>query len=388
MTRRFAGLQVLVCPVRVQGDTAAGEIAEALGTLNRLGDLDVIVLARGGGSLEDLWAFNEEAVARAIAASKIPVISAVGHETDVTIADFVADLRAPTPSAAAELVVREKTELDAPARGAPRPARPGDGQRTGRLADRLADFRRRRVLTDPGRPLRDWARRMDDLGARLGRAMARHDARARERLARAARALRPALLGAPVRHRQTLAGQLGGRLARALRGETARRRRAVEALAARLDGLSPLACLARGYAIAVSPSGEVLTRADRVRIGERVTVRLHEGSLGCRVEDAKAPGPRRGRSEERAMSATPEPAAPREDGPKFEAAMVRLEEIVHALEAGNLSLDDSLRVFEEGTGLLRLCTRRLEEAERRIEILLQDEGGTRAEPFRWEEGQG
>jgi exodeoxyribonuclease VII small subunit len=89
------------------------------------------------------------------------------------------------------------------------------------------------------------------------------------------------------------------------------------------------------------------------------------------------------------MTATPESASPRNNGPKFEAAMARLEEIVHALEAGNLSLDDSLRVFEEGTGLLRLCTRRLEEAERRIEILMQDEsGGTRAEPFRWEEGQG
>lgn len=88
------------------------------------------------------------------------------------------------------------------------------------------------------------------------------------------------------------------------------------------------------------------------------------------------------------MPAAPEPAAPREDSPKFEAAMARLEEIVHALEAGNLSLDDSLRVFEEGTRLLRLCTRRLEAAERRIEILLQDEGGTRTEPFRWEEGQG
>ena len=89
------------------------------------------------------------------------------------------------------------------------------------------------------------------------------------------------------------------------------------------------------------------------------------------------------------MTGTPEPASPRDNGPKFEAAMARLEEIVHALEAGNLSLEDSLRVFEEGTGLLRLCTRRLEEAERRIEILMQDEtGGTRAEPFRWEEGQG
>jgi exodeoxyribonuclease VII large subunit len=115
--------------------------------------------------------------------------------------------------------------------------------------------------------------------------MARHDARARERLARAARALRPGLLAAPVRHQRRLAGQLGGRLERGVREGTARRRRAMEALAARLDGLSPLACLARGYAIAALPGGEVLTRAERVRPGERVTVRLHEGSLGCRVED-------------------------------------------------------------------------------------------------------
>src|SRR5262245_5647296 len=289
VTRRFAGLQVLVCPVRVQGDTASDEIVEALSRLNRMGGLDVIVLARGGGSLEDLWAFNEEPVARAIAASKIPVISAVGHETDVTIADFVADLRAPTPSAAAELVVREKTELVRHLTTLRARLGQAIARRTGRHADRLADFRRRRVLTDPGRPLRDWARRLDDLGARLHRAMTRHHARAQERLARAARALRPALLGAPVRHQRQLVRQLEGRLARAVRSETARRRRAAEALAAQLDGLSPLACLARGYAIAALASGEVLTRADRVRVGERVNVRLREGSLGCRVEDVEGP---------------------------------------------------------------------------------------------------
>ena len=291
VTRRFAGLQVLVCPVRVQGDTAAAEVAEALETLNRVGGVDVIVVARGGGSLEDLWAFNEEAVARAIAASKIPVISAVGHETDVTIADFVADLRAPTPSAAAELVVREKADLVRQLGALRARLTQAIGRRTGRFADRLEDFRRRRVLTDPARPLRDWARRVDDLGVRLGRAMTRHDARARERLDRVARALRPALLAAPVRHQQRLAGQLGGRLERVIRGETARRRRAVEAMAARLDGLSPLACLARGYAIVAGPSGEVVTRAVDVRAGDRVTVRLHEGRLGCRVEDVRAPEP-------------------------------------------------------------------------------------------------
>ena len=297
VTRRFAGLQVLVCPVRVQGDTAAGEIAQAIGTLNRRGDLDVIVVARGGGSLEDLWAFNQEAVARAIAASKIPVISAVGHETDVTIADFVADLRAPTPSAAAELVVREKAELVRQLATLGTRLRRAMGQRTGRVADRLADIRRRRVLTDPGRPLRDWARRVDDLGARLGRAVTRHATRSRERLDRAARSLRPALLRAPVRHRRQLAANLGGRLERALRGETARRRRAVEALAARLDSLSPLACLARGYAIALLPAGEVVTRAEQVRVGERLAVRLRAGSLGCRVEDVELDNASLGRGE-------------------------------------------------------------------------------------------
>src|SRR5262245_30244611 len=158
VTRRFAGLQVLVCPVRVQGDTAAGEIAEALATLNRRGDLDVIVVARGGGSLEDLWAFNEEAVARAIAASKIPVISAVGHETDVTIADFVADLRAPTPSAAAELVVREKAQLVAHLGSLRERLQGAVGQRVRRWRERLDDLGRRRVLTDPARPLREWQR--------------------------------------------------------------------------------------------------------------------------------------------------------------------------------------------------------------------------------------
>jgi exodeoxyribonuclease VII large subunit len=297
VTRRFAGLGVLVCPVRVQGDTAAGEIAAAIETLNRLGDLDVIVVARGGGSLEDLWAFNEETVARAIAVSKIPVISAVGHETDVTIADFVADLRAPTPSAAAELVIREKAELvrhlDTLGTRLGRAMR----QRTARLGERLADIRRRRVLTDPARPLRDWTRRLDDLGGRLGRALTHHDARLRERLARAARALRPAVLAAPVRAHRRLAAQLGHRLRRSALTETARRRRAMEAIAARLDGLSPLACLARGYAIAALPSGEVLTRADRVGPGDRVTVRLHEGRLGCLVErvEPSAPAPEEGR---------------------------------------------------------------------------------------------
>src|SRR2546425_556181 len=111
LRRRFRNMNVMLCPVKVQGEGAAEEIVEGIKTLNRQTGVDVIIVARGGGSLEDLWAFNEEIVARAVAASKIPIISAVGHETDFTIADFVADLRAPTPSAAAELVVRGKQEF-------------------------------------------------------------------------------------------------------------------------------------------------------------------------------------------------------------------------------------------------------------------------------------
>jgi exodeoxyribonuclease VII large subunit len=289
ITRRFAGVQVLVCPVHVQGDLAVPEIVAALRDLNRLGDLDVLVLARGGGSLEDLWAFNEEAIARAIGASKIPVISAVGHETDVTIADFVADLRAPTPSAAAELVVREKAHLLATLVGLRTRLHRAARRRVGRARERLDELARRRVLRDPARPLRDWVRRVDDLGARLHRSMARRAADARARVLRAGRGLRAEALVAGLRPRARLLGQLEHRLARGMRAELLRRRHGVEALAGRLDSLSPLACLARGYSICTLESGAVVTRADAVRPGTAVRVRLAKGSLGCRVEAAEPP---------------------------------------------------------------------------------------------------
>jgi exodeoxyribonuclease VII large subunit len=290
VTRRFADLHVLVYPVRVQGEGAASDIARALADCNRLGGLDVLVLARGGGSLEDLWAFNEEAVARAIAASKIPVISAVGHETDVTIADFVADLRAPTPSAAAELVVREKAQLVAHLASLRERLHGGVGQRVRRWRERLDDLGRRRVLTDPARPLREWQRRLDDLGGRLQRGLVLRRRQAGERLARAARALRPDLLRTHARHEARHLDQLRGRLERGAREVVGRRRRALQAVAGQLDSLSPLACLARGYSICTLPSGEVVTRARQVSPGGTVAVRLREGTLGCRVEETRDGG--------------------------------------------------------------------------------------------------
>jgi exodeoxyribonuclease VII large subunit len=287
VTRRFADVHVVVYPVRVQGEGAAPDIVQALADCNRLGGFDVLVLARGGGSLEDLWAFNEEAVARAIVASKIPVISAVGHETDVTIADFVADLRAPTPSAAAELVVREKAQLVAHLGSLRERLHGAMGQRVRRWRERLDDLGRRRVLTDPARPLREWQRRLDDLGGRLQRGLALRRRQAAERLQRAARALRPEVLRTHVRHEARHLDQLRGRLERGARDAVGRRRRALEAVAGQLDSLSPLACLARGYSICTLPSGQVITRADQVSPGGSVAVRLREGALECRVEETR-----------------------------------------------------------------------------------------------------
>jgi len=243
--RRFANVEILIYPARVQGEGAAEEIVAGIAALNARGDLDVLIVGRGGGSIEDLWAFNEEVVARAIAASKVPVISAVGHETDFTIADFVADLRAPTPSAAAELVVAHKAEL---------------------------------------------TQRLDDLTSRLESALGHRVRAGRERLTHLARHL--GLLN-PVerirRHRERVAVA-----AETLRGAIRTRLKLWEgdlrALAGKLESLSPLAILARGYSITrLLPDLSIVKDAASVRAGEAVSILLHRGSLACRVEETTLP---------------------------------------------------------------------------------------------------
>jgi len=243
--RRFPGLAILIHPVQVQGETAAQEIAAALGRLGQRPDLDVLIVARGGGSLEDLWAFNEEIVARAIAASPIPVISAVGHQTDVTIADFVADLRAPTPSAAAELVVAQRDEL------------------------RL---------------------RVDELAARTQAVIQGALAVHRERVQMLGRHL--AVLS-PVAQVRRQAERLGGvrhrlfawwGMARMLKQER------LNVLAGKLESLSPLAILARGYSICFAlPGRDVVKTAADLPVGSQVAVRLYRGELQCVVREV-SPG--------------------------------------------------------------------------------------------------
>lgn len=284
LRRRFANLQVVIAPARVQGDGAAAEIVQGIRDLQALGGIDVLIVTRGGGSLEDLWPFNEEAVARAIVASRIPVISAVGHEIDVTIADLVADLRAPTPSAAAEMVVQSKQELL---------GRLGDRRArllsAGRLAvarrrDELARLEAARAFDGVRSRLRDAMLRLDDLGATLRHRLERQMTGARHRLEVLEQRMTPRRLAERFAVRRAAVASAARLLRSAAEGRLERARHAVAAFGERLHALSPLAVLARGYAICrLSQGGAIIKEATAVRPGSSVEVRLHRGRLECAV---------------------------------------------------------------------------------------------------------
>ena len=273
-----------VYPVRVQGEGAAEEIAQAVTDLNRWGGFDVIVLTRGGGSLEDLWAFNEEVVARAVAASNIPVVSAVGHEVDFTIADFAADLRAPTPSAAAALILRDKKELKSYLAGMNR--RLTAGLRSGLYLtrERLAHLATR--LGDPERILAGPRLRLDDLTETMILSMKEKLAEDRTRVRQAQAGLAPAHPGLRLKVDRQRITVLGRDLARAGRTNLTRSREALASLAARLGGLSPLAVLSRGYALARTYMDLKSVRSSEdVSPGDRLKVLLGRGELGVTVDE-------------------------------------------------------------------------------------------------------
>ncbi|BEQ15389.1 exodeoxyribonuclease VII large subunit [Desulfoferula mesophila] len=281
--RRDQKVAVAIYPVRVQGDSAAPQMVEALADLAAWGWPQVIVLTRGGGSPEDLWAFNDEALARAIAACPIPVVSAVGHEIDVSISDLVADLRAPTPSAAAELLVANRDELTRRlralsgrlARGGARLVR----ERQGRVRS-LA-----RALGDPRRRLSDKRLRVDDLLSRAGHALSG----GLHRRARQVGRLRERALSARPERRLALAAGRQRELARRLASAGAlginQRRARVRTLEARLRALGPLAVLGRGFALVSDNEGRLLRRAQDSARGKKIRVRLAQGALRAKVEE-------------------------------------------------------------------------------------------------------
>jgi len=288
--RRYQNAHVIIAPARVQGETAAADIARALGEIGRVEGVDVVIVGRGGGSIEDLWAFNEETTARAIAACPVPVISAVGHEIDVTLADLVADLRAPTPSAAAEIVVAAKDEFTA---------------RIDRLADRVSAAVRRRMQQGlqalqrlEARPaIAGFQGRLALRGRHVAELLLDLQRTGRDGLARRQRAFQSLRLRLETLDLRRSFGRIQARLSQAdarLQAAAVRRYHAAEgrlgSVAARLDTLSPLAVLGRGYAVCWDGARQQIVReAAAVNDGDAVRVTLHRGELRCVVTGRDAP---------------------------------------------------------------------------------------------------
>jgi len=238
VNRRFCGTYVLLYPVKVQGEGAAEEIAAAIGMMNEQAEADVLIVGRGGGSLEDLWAFNEEPVVRAVFNSGIPVISAVGHESDWTICDLVADLRAPTPSAAAELVVSSRLELEERLRVRRERLDFSMNGMFERYQDELSDLASSAAFRQPQYLLDQFTGRVDDLGRRME-----------------------------------------GRLANFMGSK----KQAFQGIMGRLNALNPLAILERGYSVNFDPKGNIIKSARQVSVGDVMRTRLHQGSLTSKV---------------------------------------------------------------------------------------------------------
>ncbi len=332
LKRRFANVHVQIFPVKVQGDGAAGEVAGAVRYFNRIKFADVLIVARGGGSLEDLWAFNEEVVARAIAASAIPVITGVGHETDFTIADFVADMRAPTPSAAAEIVLRSRQEFERHIADYQRQLVHHTRYLLSQRRHRVRDLQTHRGFRQMELLLRRRRQEIDELSSSLAVALRLRLAASQQQLARAGTRLssfdlrgRATLLRRRIeQHRTALHTALDrlmtqkrrrfssaqvrfaaldlrarvGRLRRACEQRSAEmrtrmdrllvaRRRRLESATLQLQERSPFQLLERGYAIVYDANGRVVRSAEQVSIGGEIAVRLARGQLDATVRAKK-----------------------------------------------------------------------------------------------------
>lgn len=282
LQRRCPSLPVALYPTAVQGNEAAAQIVRALELANRDGRCDALIVGRGGGSLEDLWPFNEESVARAIAASDIPVVSAVGHEVDISISDLVADLRAPTPSAAAELLSPDQSQLQQQLQVL--------RQRLSRQTLRTLEQHRARLehlrarLRHPGERLREQSQRLDQLELRLQRALnlrLQHSDQRLEALHQRLQRSSPSRL--LVRKQQQLA-PLQQRLQHGIELLLQQRRQQLQFQVRQLNGVSPLATLERGYAIVQDQNGQAITRQEQVSPGDQIRARLHQGTLICTVD--------------------------------------------------------------------------------------------------------
>ena len=284
LARRFAAVPVLIYPVSVQGAAAAGEITAALRLAGARADCDVLILARGGGSLEDLWAFNDEALARAIVASPIPVISGVGHEVDFTIADFAADVRAPTPSAAAELAVPNGEEWLVSLRRLQGRLVRAVGRRVEVQGERLRWLMGRAALVSPVARLAQQSQRLDHLEIRMGRSWRHIVTQRRSALAEYRTRLWQASPVARVQTAIARHGALSARLRVAGTEQLRRARERLQPLVRTLNAVSPLATLDRGYAIVSREDGSIVRNAADAAPGTIIEARLSIGKVRAKVE--------------------------------------------------------------------------------------------------------
>ncbi len=283
LRRRYRCAELIVYPVTVQGKQAAPSIANMLQIANRRDECDVLMLMRGGGSLEDLWAFNEEPVARAIYASALPIICGVGHEIDFTIADLVADVRAPTPSAAAELVSPDQSELQQTLATLYRRMLRTLRQNTGDNVNALQQLVKRLYNQHPSQQLQQRTQRCDELDMRLQRAMQLSTSQAHSSLSNLQLRLRNLSPQREIARRRERAGQLHNRLLQNLNSQLGDAKSRLSSNLRTLQTVSPLNTLARGYAIVQTQDGNVITAADQVRQGQHIEVRVSDGQIGATV---------------------------------------------------------------------------------------------------------
>ncbi|EJG0706048.1 exodeoxyribonuclease VII large subunit [Vibrio parahaemolyticus] len=283
LKRRDPSLSVVIYPTMVQGDDAAIQIAQAIGRANSRNECDVLIVGRGGGSLEDLWCFNNEILARTIAASQIPIISAVGHEVDITIADFVADVRAPTPSAAAELVSRDNSHKDQSLVAKQHKLASAMRYYLAQQKQQSAQLLHRLERQHPSYQLQRQSQQLDELDMRLRRAMQRFIDTRQQAVERKHHRLQ---LNSPIKHlaqQKSRLERVEHKLMDAMDRKLLTMRHQLAIAAEKLDTVSPLATLKRGYSITQTDQGKVVTSADDVKTGDLLVTRLANGEIHSTV---------------------------------------------------------------------------------------------------------
>jgi exodeoxyribonuclease VII large subunit len=287
--RRNRGIDVIITPVRVQGAGAAREIVDAIRLLNKHAqkpgnEIDVIIVGRGGGSIEDLWAFNEEPVARAIYESEIPVVSAVGHETDYTVADFVADYRAPTPSAAAEIVAAELSDLAARIEYLQNSLARAMNHSLLMRKSQLRDLIESRGFAETAKTVLSLAAKCRELERRAAEALRARVRNSGLKFQGAKRSLEATDFRALIAVKSGRLDALDQRLSRAAQQRLEARRHKLAVAASKLDMLSPLAVLGRGYALVKDEAGNLISRAAMVKTGQKLALRFEDGEVGCQAD--------------------------------------------------------------------------------------------------------